>query len=103
MQCLIALFNANRYNAHCVACPFDGRSAVVPHFRLFPSTGRCFPTKIFRLWRDTDDLQHIALIGAFLHYADRFGPAEAEEITESRASDPMYVVRAKATGNRADL
>jgi hypothetical protein len=68
---------------------------------LFGSS--CFPTKIFRLWRDTDDLEHIALIGAFLHYAERFGPADAEDITENSRSDPMYVVRATAAVKRADL
>ena len=28
-----------------------------------------FPTKAIKLWRETDDVEHALLIGAFLHYS----------------------------------
>ena len=63
-------------------------------------SNRCFPTKAFRIWLRTNDLEHIFIVGSFFHYAGgEFEPATCEDISPNPGrSDPMYVVRATKRG-----
>jgi len=63
-------------------------------------SNRCFPTKAFRIWLRTNDLEHIFIVGSFFHYAGGFEPATCEDISPNPGrSDPMYVVRATKRGD----
>ena len=59
-------------------------------------SNRCFPTKAFRIWLNTNDLEHVFIVGSFFHYSELFDPASCNDISPNPGrSDPMYVVRAK--------
>jgi SAM-dependent methyltransferase len=58
-------------------------------------SNRCFPTKAFRIWLSTNDLEHVFIVGSFMYYAGLFDPASCNDISPNPGrSDPMYVVRA---------
>ena len=62
-------------------------------------SNRCFPTKAFRIWLRTNDLEHIFMVGSFFHYSGKFEPATCEDISPNPGrSDPMYVVKATRRG-----
>jgi SAM-dependent methyltransferase len=63
-------------------------------------SNRCFPTKAFRIWLRTSDLEHIFIVGSFFHYAGgEFESTTCEDISPNPGrSDPMYVVRATKKG-----
>lgn len=55
-----------------------------------------FPTKAFRIWLKTSDLEHIFIAGSFFHYAGLFDPPSCDDISPSPPghSDPLFVVKA---------
>ncbi|CAM9889048.1 unnamed protein product, partial [Phaeothamnion confervicola] len=62
---------------------------------LSMSNRLCFPTKAIKIWLRTGDLDHIFIVGAFLHYSGAFKPAVAHDISPNPGrSDPMYIVEA---------
>lgn len=48
---------------------------------LFALSNRCFPNKVIRLWLETNDLEHVFIVGSYFHYASKFQPPTAVEIT----------------------
>merc|ERR1711871_280520 len=63
---------------------------------IISQSNRCFPTKAIQLWLETNDLQHIFIIGSYFHYAGNFKPAEAMDISPNPGrSDPMYIITAE--------
>lgn len=61
---------------------------------------RCFPTKAFQIWLQTNDLEHIFIAGSFFHYSGLFDPPSCDDISPAPGrSDPMYIVKAKRKSN----
>ena len=59
-------------------------------------SNRCFPTKAFQIWLQTNDLEHVFIAGSFFHYAGGFEPPSCEDISPNPGrSDPLYIVKAK--------
>lgn len=62
---------------------------------MLAMSNRCFPTKAFQIWLQTNDLEHIFIVGSFFHYSGLFYPAKCDDISPNPGlSDPMYVVSA---------
>lgn len=62
---------------------------------LISMSNRCFPTKAFKIWLQTNDLEHIFIVGSFFHYSGKFDPASCEDISPNPGrSDPMFIVKA---------
>ena len=62
---------------------------------MLAMSNRCFPTKAFQIWLQTNDLEHIFIVGSFFHYSGLFDPAKCDDISPNPGlSDPMYVVSA---------
>mmetsp|Transcript_48411 Transcript_48411/g.75588 ORF Transcript_48411/g.75588 Transcript_48411/m.75588 type:complete len:232 (+) Transcript_48411:3-698(+) len=59
-------------------------------------SNRCFPTKAIQIWLNTNDLEHVFIIGSYFHYSGGFKPAKAVDISPSGGfpfgSDPMYII-----------
>ncbi|EFJ21624.1 hypothetical protein SELMODRAFT_106972, partial [Selaginella moellendorffii] len=56
-------------------------------------SNRCFWTKAVSVWTATGDVDHVWIVGAYFHYAGRYEPAEALDISPNPGrTDPMYVV-----------
>lgn len=67
---------------------------------IISMSNRCFPSKAFRIWLSTSDLEHIFITGSFFHYAGLFEPAEAFDISPNPGfSDPLFIVQAKRKAN----
>ncbi len=47
---------------------------------MFALSNRCFPSKAISLWLQTNDLEHVFIVGSFFHYTGAFQKASAEEI-----------------------
>jgi SAM-dependent methyltransferase len=63
---------------------------------ILSMSNRCFPTKAFRIWLMTSDLEHIFIAGSFFHYSGMFDPPSSKDISPNPGrSDPMYIVKAK--------
>ena len=65
---------------------------------IISQSNRCFPTKAINIWLNTNDLQHMFIIGAYFHYAGGFQKAEAIDVSPNSfpfGSDPMYIIQAK--------
>ncbi len=59
-------------------------------------SNRCFPTKAWQLWLQTNDFEHIFIVGSFFHYAGGFEQPSAVDISPNPGrSDPLYIVQAK--------
>jgi ubiquinone/menaquinone biosynthesis C-methylase UbiE len=74
------------------------RRVLKPGGRFIVSqSNRCFPTKAIQIWLNTNDMEHIFIIGSYFHYAGGFTPAAAFDISPSRGalfgSDPMYIIQ----------
>jgi len=64
---------------------------------IISQSNRCFPTKAWKLWLNTNDAQHIFIVGSFFHYAGTYQKPEALDISPNPGrSDPMYIIQAKA-------
>lgn len=62
---------------------------------LLSMSNRCFPTKAFRIWLQTSDLEHIFIVGSFFHYSGLFDPPRCDDVSPNPGrSDPLFVVRA---------
>ncbi|KAL7486706.1 hypothetical protein ACHAW6_012303 [Cyclotella cf. meneghiniana] len=62
---------------------------------IISMSNRCFPTKAFRIWLQTNDLEHIFIVGSFFHYSGKFDPAVCEDISPNPGrSDPLFIVKA---------
>jgi SAM-dependent methyltransferase len=65
---------------------------------MLAMSNRCFPTKAFQIWLQTNDLEHIFIAGSFFHYTRMFGPPSCEDISPNPGrSDPLWIVKAKKT------
>ena len=63
---------------------------------IMSQSNRCFPTKAINIWLNTNDAQHIFIIGSYFHYAGGFQPPEALDISPNLGrSDPMFIIQAK--------
>jgi len=66
---------------------------------IISMSNRCFPTKAFRIWLQTNDLEHIFIVGSFFHYAGGFDPPSCEDISPNPGrSDPLFIVKAAKKG-----
>lgn len=62
---------------------------------MLAMSNRCFPTKAFQIWLQTNDLEHIFIAGSFFHYSGLFDPPKCDDISPNPGmSDPMYIVKA---------
>lgn len=62
---------------------------------IISMSNRCFPTKAFRIWLQTSDLEHIFIVGSFFHYSGMFEAATCEDISPNPGrSDPLFIVKA---------
>jgi len=62
---------------------------------IISMSNRCFPTKAFRIWLQTNDLEHIFIVGSFFHFSGKFEPATCEDISPNPGrSDPLFIVKA---------
>lgn len=58
-------------------------------------SNRCFPTKAFRIWLLTNDLEHIFLIGSMFHFAKMFTNIKCDDQSPNPGrSDPLFIIRA---------
>jgi Methyltransferase domain len=58
-------------------------------------SNRCFPTKAFQLWLQTNDLEHVFIIGSFFHYTNLFEPPTSEDRSPNPGrSDPLFIIKA---------
>lgn len=60
--------------------------------------GRCFPTKAIQIWLQTNDFEHVFIIGSYFHYCGGFKPAEAIDISPRVSAffggtDPMFIIQ----------
>lgn len=64
---------------------------------IISQSNRCFPTKAINIWLNTNDIQHVFIIGAYFHYSGGFKPADSIDISPNPGfSDPMFIIRADA-------
>lgn len=63
---------------------------------IMSQSNRCFPTKAINIWLNTNDLEHIFIIGSYFHYAGGFEKPESLDISPNPGrSDPMYIIQAR--------
>ena len=64
-------------------------------------SNRCFPSKVIQIWLNSDDAQHIQIVGMFYHFASPeegtrlFAPPQAFSLVKGKRTDPMFVVQAR--------
>ena len=57
-------------------------------------SNRCFPSKAWKLWLNTGDMEHVYILGTFFHFAG-FNPPEAKDLSPNFGiTDPLYIVQA---------
>ena len=65
---------------------------------IISQSNRCFPSKAINIWLNTNDLQHIYIVGSYFHYAGGYKAPESFDISPlpgwTSRSDPMYIVTA---------
>jgi SAM-dependent methyltransferase len=62
---------------------------------IISMSNRCFPTKAFQIWLNTNDLEHIFMVGSFFNYSGMFDPPTSEDRSPNPGrSDPLYIVKA---------
>jgi len=62
---------------------------------LISMSNRCFSTKAFRIWLQTNDLEHIFITGSFFHYSGLFDVPSCKDLSPNPGrTDPLYVVKA---------
>lgn len=63
---------------------------------IMSQSNRCFPTKAINIWLQTNDAQHIFIIGSYFHYSGKFDPPESIDISPRPGwSDPMFIIQGK--------
>jgi SAM-dependent methyltransferase len=71
---------------------------------ILSMSNRCFPTKAFRIWLQTSDLEHVFIAGSFFHYAGMFDPPTSEDISPNPGrSDPLFIVKATKKSEPKDM
>jgi len=66
---------------------------------IISQSNRMFPTKAIQIWLNTNDLEHVFIIGSYFHYSGAFNPAKAVDISPRKSafslmqSDPMYIIQ----------
>lgn len=62
---------------------------------IISMSNRCFPSKAFHIWLNTEDMEHIFIVGSFFHYSGLFEPPTSEDRCPNPGrSDPLYIVKA---------
>lgn len=62
---------------------------------IISMSNRCFPTKAFQIWLQTNDLEHIFITGSFFHYSGMFDPPTCSDRSPNPGmSDPLFIVKA---------
>lgn len=60
---------------------------------LVSFSNRCFPTKATRLWLETDDPQHVALVRLYFEESGRWESVESFDLSpQAGRSDPLFMV-----------
>lgn len=60
---------------------------------LISMSNRCFPTKAFQIWLQTNDLEHVFITGSFFHYSELFESPSCKDVSPNPGrSDPLYIV-----------
>eukprot|EP00548_Thalassiothrix_antarctica_P005011 CAMPEP_0194133866 /NCGR_PEP_ID=MMETSP0152-20130528/3883_1 /TAXON_ID=1049557 /ORGANISM="Thalassiothrix antarctica, Strain L6-D1" /LENGTH=279 /DNA_ID=CAMNT_0038829261 /DNA_START=78 /DNA_END=917 /DNA_ORIENTATION=- len=54
---------------------------------MFALSNRCFPSKAIGLWLQTNDLEHVFIVGSYFHYTGMFKPPTAVEV----GPNPIWV------------
>ena len=68
---------------------------------ILSQSNRMFPTKAIQIWLNTNDLEHVFIIGSYFHYSGAFQPATAVDISPRSSafslmqSDPMFIIQAE--------
>eukprot|EP01038_Epipyxis_sp_PR26KG_P014415 gene14415-19346_t len=63
---------------------------------IISQSNRCFPTKAINIWLNTNDYEHIFIIGAYFHYAGGYENLKSIDISPNPGrSDPMYIIQAQ--------
>ena len=63
---------------------------------IMSQSNRCFPSKAIKIWLETNDAQHIFIIGSYFHFAGGFMPPEGVDISPNPGrSDPMFIIQAR--------
>jgi len=66
---------------------------------ILSQSNRMFPTKAIQIWLNTNDVEHVFIIGSYFHYSGVFAPAKAVDISPGKSgfsimpSDPMYIIQ----------
>ena len=65
-------------------------------------SNRCFPTKAFQIWLNTNDLEHIFMVGSFFHFATGlFEPPRSHDRSPNPGrTDPLYIVTAQRSSKQ---
>ena len=63
---------------------------------IISQSNRCFPTKAINIWLNTNDYEHVFIIGSYFHYAGGFKELQAIDLSpDPMRSDPMYIIQAR--------
>jgi SAM-dependent methyltransferase len=89
-----------QYLLHPVEVFAEVHRVLRPNGRFIVSfSNRCFPTKATRLWLETSDEQHQALVCLYFDQSGGWDEIEALDLSQNRGrSDPLFVV----TGQKAE-
>eukprot|EP01122_Echinamoeba_exundans_P000928 TRINITY_DN10870_c0_g1_i1.p1 TRINITY_DN10870_c0_g1~~TRINITY_DN10870_c0_g1_i1.p1 ORF type:complete len:241 (+),score=27.23 TRINITY_DN10870_c0_g1_i1:2-724(+) len=61
-------------------------------------SNRCFPTKVVNIWRESDDQEHVNIVGSYFHFTPGFDEPEAFDISPYPGkTDPMFIVQSRKT------
>jgi SAM-dependent methyltransferase len=64
---------------------------------IMSQSNRCFPSKAIAIWLNTNDAEHVFIIGSYFHYSNLFNAPEGIDISpNSGRSDPMLIIKATA-------
>lgn len=64
---------------------------------IISQSNRCFPTKAINIWLNTNDTEHVFIIGCYFHYAGGFDPPVSKDISPGLLpgmGDPMFIIEA---------
>uniref|UniRef100_A0A7S0Z0W2 Methyltransferase type 11 domain-containing protein n=1 Tax=Hemiselmis tepida TaxID=464990 RepID=A0A7S0Z0W2_9CRYP len=54
---------------------------------IVSQSNRCFATKAIQIWLNTNDLEHVFIIGSYFHYAGGFKPPKALDISPGKPKE----------------